>query len=87
MNRLVLTRSKSDNHYLVPCQQGSNIPAKIHNDKSVLQKLLYANGTGNENETTRKNGYSKLQPLVASTVLTKNTAIITSGVCMAGTDR
>ena len=34
---LVLTRSKSDNHYLVPCQQGSNIPAKIHNDKSVLK--------------------------------------------------
>ena len=34
---LVLTRSKSDNHYLVPFQQGSNIPVKIHNDKSVLK--------------------------------------------------
>ena len=33
----VLTRSKSDNHYLVPFQQGSNIPVKIHNNKSVLK--------------------------------------------------
>ena len=34
---LVLIRSQSDNHYLVPFQQGSNIPVKIHNNKSVLK--------------------------------------------------
>ena len=54
---LVLTGSKSDNHYLVPFQQGSNIPVKIQN--------VVRNWEGNEKETTRKNGNSKLQLLVA----------------------
>ena len=36
----ILTRSKSDNHYLVPFQQGSNIPAKIHNDKFVFKIVV-----------------------------------------------
>ena len=61
----VLTRSKSDNHYLVPFQQGSNIPVKIHNDKSVFKNVV-RKWEGNEKESTRKNGNSKLQPLVAS---------------------
>ena len=70
---LVLTRSKSDNHCLVLFQQGSNIPVKIHKNKSVF-KIVLRKWEGNEKETTRKNGNSKLQPLVASikTVLTKN---------------
>ena len=36
----VLTRSKSDNHYLVPFQQGSNIPVKIHNNKFVFKIVV-----------------------------------------------
>ena len=84
----VLTRSQSDNHYLVPFQQGSNIPVKIHNNKSVLKNCYTQIWRGSEKESTRKNGNSKLQPLVASikTVLTKK-IIITLGVCMAGTDK
>ena len=46
----VLTRSKSDNHYLVPFQQGSNIPVKIQN----VFKIVVRNWVGNEKETTRK---------------------------------
>ena len=69
---MVLTRWQSDNHYLVPFQQGSNIPVKIHNDKSVLKNCC-TQMDGNEKETTRKNSNSMLQPLVASikTVLSK----------------
>ena len=60
---LVLTRSKSDNHYLVPFQQGSNIPVKIQN----VFKIVVRNWEGNEKETTshEKKGNSKLQPLLA----------------------
>ena len=66
---LVLTRWQSDNHYLVPFQQGSNIPVKIQN----VFRIVVRNWEGNEKETTRKNGNSKLQLLVAwiKTVLTK----------------
>ena len=57
----LLTRSQSDNHYLVPFQQGSNIPVKIQN----VFRIVVRNWEGNEKETTRKNGNSKLQLLVA----------------------
>ena len=69
----VLTRSKSDNHYLVPFQQGSNIPVKIHNDKSILKNCCTQMECNEKETTKKKNGNSKLQPLVASTktVLTK----------------
>jgi len=35
-----VTRSESDNHNLLPFLPGSNIPVKIHNDKSVLKIAL-----------------------------------------------
>ena len=36
----VITRSQSNDHYLIPVLQGSNIPVKIHNDKFVFKIVV-----------------------------------------------
>lgn len=57
-----VTRSESDNHNLVPFLPGSNIPVKIHNDKSVI-KIALKQMEGNKKETARKK--KQQQPLAA----------------------
>lgn len=53
----VVTRSESDNHNLVPFLPGSNIPVRIHNDKSVI-KIALKQMEGNKKETARKKSNS-----------------------------
>lgn len=53
----VVTRSQSDNHNLVPFLPGSNIPVRIHNDKSVI-KIALKQMEGNKKETARKKSNS-----------------------------